>query len=124
MMPRQPASDYVRVARTNISLAVKACGVADEAHIRRALAFLETAVAEIRHAEAGVRSAAFGDPAKLRRETLLLKRDIAIMLRVIDGCASLRRGLALRLGCSAPAYTPQGHSAAPPLPPSACEMQG
>jgi hypothetical protein len=123
-MPRPAASECVRVARESISLAVQACGVADAAHLRRALGFLETAVTDVRRAEAEVRSAMPGDPARLRRETALLKRQVAIMLRVIDGCAALRRGLSVRLGCTAPSYTPQGRPVAAPPPAAACEMHG
>jgi len=123
-MQRTPAADSVRIARENISLAIQACGVADTAHLRRAISFLETAVTDVRRAEAEVLSATPPDPAKLRRETILLKRQVAIMMRVIDGCAALRRGLSVRLGCTAPAYTSQGRPAGAPPPVSACEMQG
>jgi hypothetical protein len=122
---RQPAAvDCVRIARENISLAIQACGVADTAHLLRAAGFLEVAVAHVRQAEERVCSAIPSDSTTLRRETILLKRRIAIMMRVIDSCAALRRGLSVRLGCTASAYTPQGRPAAAPPPAAACEMQG
>jgi hypothetical protein len=121
---RRAASDSVRIARLSVSQAIQACGATDTAHLRRALGFLATAVADMRRAEAEIRACKPEDPAKLKREAILLKRQIAIMMRVIDGCAALRRGLSVRLGCSAPAYTPQGRPVAPPPPAAACEMQG
>ena len=118
------AFNCVRISRENISLAIQACGAADTAHLQRAVSFLENAVAEVRQAEAQVRANTPSNCATLRRETILLKRQIAIMMRVIDGCASLRRGLSVRLGSTAPAYTPQGRPAAAPPQAAACEMQG
>jgi hypothetical protein len=107
-MPRRDASDCVRIARANISLVTRTFAAADMTYLRHALDLLETAVTEMRQAEAEVRAGMPRDPAKLRRETVLLKREIAGMMRVLDGCAALRRGLSVRLGCTAVAYTPQG----------------
>jgi hypothetical protein len=122
-MRRPAAIDCVRAARENISLAIQACGAADAAHLRRSIGFLETAVTDMRRAEAQVGASTPSDSAKLGREVILLKRQIAIMMRVIDGCASLRRGLSVRLGCAASAYTRQGRPAEAPSPAAACEMQ-
>jgi hypothetical protein len=123
-MQRTAAIDCVRTARESISLAIRACGAADPAHLHRAIGFLETAFINVHHAEAEIRASVPLDSAKLRREAMLLKRQVAIMMRVIDGCAALRRGLSARLGDTAPAYTPQGRPVAGPPPAAACEMQG
>jgi len=122
-MQRRPASDCVRMARANIRLATQVCGAADMPRLQRALRLLETAAAEMRQAEAEVRSGILVDPRGLRRETALLKREIAAMMRVIDGCAALRRGLCAWLGCTGLTYTPQGRAVAAPPSSAACEMQ-
>jgi hypothetical protein len=123
-MQRAAAIECVRIARESVSLAVRACAAADTAHLHRAIVFLETAVLSVRQAEEAIRASVPLDSAKLRGETILLKRQTAIMMRVIDGCASLRRGLSVRLGAAGSAYTPQGRAAGEPPPAAACEMQG
>jgi hypothetical protein len=123
-MKRTAAIDCVRTARESISLAIRACGAADTAHLNRAVGLLEAAVINVRQAEAEIRASVPLDPAKLRRETNLLKRQTAIMMRVIDGCAALRRGLSARLGDPDPAYTPQGRPVVTPPSAAAFEMQG
>lgn len=123
-MQRRPASDCVGIARANIRLATQICGTADLARLQQALDLLEAAATQMRQAEAEARSRMPKDPAGLRLETALLKREIAGMMRVIDGCAALRRGLCVRLGCTALTYTPQGRAVAAPPSAAACEMQG
>jgi hypothetical protein len=118
------AIDSVRTARESISLAIRACAAVDAAHLHRATGFLEAAVMNVRLAEAEIRAIPPLDSAKLRRETILLKRQIGIMMRVIDGCAALRRGLSARLGDPAPAYTPQGHPVGAPPGAAAIELHG
>jgi hypothetical protein len=123
MQPR-PASEHIRIARANVGLATQVCGAAYKTAVERAFNLLETAAAEMREAEAEVRSGLPIDSAELRRETALLKREIAVMMRVIDGCAALCRGLSMRLGCTALAYTPQGRPVAARPSSAACELQG
>jgi hypothetical protein len=123
-MPPPSAIDHVCAARKNVSQAIHACGRADEAGLLRAIGFLETSVAYLRQAEAEIRASLPPDRAKLRCEALLLKRQVAIMMRVIDGGAALRRGLSVRLGSTAPGYTPQGRLAPRPAPAAVSEMQG
>ena len=123
-MKRTSAIDCVRTARESISLAIRACGAADTAHLRRAVDFLETAVTNLRQAEEQIRASMPLDSEKLRRETMLLKRQTAIMMRVIDGSAALHRGLSVRLGDTAPAYTHEGRPVGARPAVAACEMQG
>jgi hypothetical protein len=92
--------------------------------MERVFRLLETAVAEMRHAEAEVRSAMPTDRVELDREIALLKREIACVMRVIDGCAALYRGLAVRLGVASPSYTRMGNSVTPSPFATACELQG
>jgi hypothetical protein len=124
-MQQGPAFEHIRTARANIRLASQICGgAADLARLQRALQLLEASATEMRLAEAAVRSGATGKPAELRREITQMKREIACTVRVIDGCASLHRGLSVRLGCTALTYTPQGRAVAPSHSAAACEMQG
>jgi hypothetical protein len=92
--------------------------------LEQTLRLLEAAAAAMRQAEMEVRAGMLSDPAGLRRETVLLKREIAVMLRVVDGCAALCRGYSMRLGSRALAYTPQGRAIAARPSASACELQG
>jgi len=121
---QQQALGCVQNARANVRLATQVCGTADMASLERTLNLLETTDAVLRQAEAGVRSGSPHDPAGLRRETVLLKREIAGMLRVIDGCAAVCRSLSMRLGGTALEYTPQGRVVAAPPSSAACELQG
>ena len=123
-MRRQPVSDCVRMVRANVRQATRMCGAADPARLQGAIDLLEVAAAGMRRAEAEARSNMPGDPAELRRESALLKREIASMTRVIDGCAALRRGLGVRLGGAALTYTSQGRTVTAPPSAAACEMQG
>jgi hypothetical protein len=94
------------------------------AGLERALKLLEATAADMRQAEAEVRSESPDDPTEMRREIALLKREIAGMMRVVDGCAALCRGLSIRLGCTTLAYTPQGRTVTAPAVSAACELQG
>jgi len=123
-MERRPASDCVRTARANIRLANQICEGADLARLQEAFTLLETTVAEMRQAETEVRTGMTDGSADLRRETKLLKREIAGAMRVVDGCAALCRGLSIRLGLTALTYTPQGRSVAATLSAAECELQG
>ena len=123
-MSRRTASDCVHSARANVHLATKACGAAEMSQLQRGLQLLETAAADILEAAAGIRSSMPKDPAALRLEITLMKREIAGMMRVIDGCAAVCRGLSVQLGCTALSYTPQGHAVATPSTTTACGLQG
>jgi hypothetical protein len=123
-MRGQPVCERLRVARTNIRLASQSCTAPDLASLQRAIHLLETAADAMRQVEREVRSAAPPDSSALWREAAMLKREVAGMMRVIDGCAALWRGLSVRLGCTALTYTPRGHAIAASPSAAACEMQG
>jgi hypothetical protein len=123
-MQRRTAFDCVRVARANVRRAAQVCAAADRESLQGALHLLEGAAAGMYQAEAEVRSGMPSDPAPLRREIAMLKRETSGMMRVIDGCAAVCRGLAVRRGCTAPGYTSQGRAAAAPSAGAACEIQG
>lgn len=123
-MPPRSAFDSVRIARANVRLAAQVCATAVLDDLQRAIDLLETSAVAMRQAEADLRARKPANPAELRRETSLLKREIASLLRVIDGCAALCRSLSLRLGCTGAAYTPQGREAAAPPSSAACGLQG
>ena len=120
----RPAAESVRIARASIRQASQLCRGADLDRLQRALDFLESAAAGMREAEAQVRSGPPADAAGICREAALLKRDVAGMIRAIDSCAALCRGISVRLGCAPLSYTPQGRAV--PASPSvaACQMQG
>jgi len=122
-MRRGPASGHIRAARANLQLATQICGRADLARLQRALNLLETTASEMRLAEAAVRSGISNERGELRREAELMKREVACLVRVVDGCAALYRGRSIRLGCTALTYTPQGRAATAPLSVAAFEMQ-
>jgi|SRR5271157_6357564 len=123
-MQQRPASENIRIARANVRLATQICGTADMTALERAFNLLETAAVEMRQAETAIRSGLPNDPAGLCRETALFKREIAVLMRAIDGCAALCRGLSIRLGCTALAYTPQGRAVAAPPSCTARELRG
>jgi hypothetical protein len=123
-MQRQGVSDRVRMARAIVRQATRICGAADTACLQSAIDLLEAAAGAMRLAEAEAGPGILEDPTELRGETALLKREIAGMMRVIDGCAALRRGLSVRLGGTTLTYTPQGRAVAAPRSAAACEMQG
>ena len=128
------ASGHIRTARATIRLATQICGAADLTALQRALNLLQTTVPEMRLAEAALRAANLNERVEVQREAALLKREVACLMRVIDGCAALYRGLGIRLGCSGLSYSPQSYSCqsyscrprslAAPAGEAACEMQG
>jgi len=122
-MRRRP-SDCVRTARANLRLAAQTCGGADANGMQRAFNLLEATVAEMSHAEMEISGGTPVDCAELHREISLLKREIAVTMRVIDGCAALYRGLSMRLGLTSLEYTPTAGSVTPPPKSPACELQG
>jgi len=123
MQPRS-GLDGVRIARVSVRRATRSCGGADMQGLERVLHLLEAAAGAMRQAEAGIRSGLLDEAFELRRQASLLKREIACMMRAVDGCAALCRGLSLRLGCAAPAYTPQGLPAAAAPGSGECELLG
>jgi len=121
-MPRRP-SDCVRDARANLRLASQISARVDLSGMQRAFNLLETSIAAMRQAEAEVSGEMPDDCAKLRVEIALLKREITGMMRAVDGCASMCRGLSVQLGLTSLAYTSRG-SSVPTSPATACELQG
>src|SRR5580658_2262419 len=100
----------MRTARANIRRAIQICGTADLTRLQSALNLLQATVSEMHRAEAAVQSVKLNQRAELWREAALLKREVGCMMRVVDGCAALHRGLAVRLGCTGTADSPQSYS--------------
>jgi hypothetical protein len=123
-MRPKPALGHMRAARGNVRSAIQICGTADLTELRRALDLLTATASEMRLAEAAILTDKPGEPGELRREAALLKREVACLMRVIDGCAALYRGLSVRLGCAALTYSPQGRAIENSSAAAACEMQG
>jgi hypothetical protein len=109
-MQAQGPSERIRSARANVRLATQICGTVDLPGLQHAIHLLEDAAAEMGHAESSIRQDMPDGRDTLRHEAALLKSEIARMVRVIDGCASLYRGLSVRLGCTALTYTSQGNA--------------
>jgi hypothetical protein len=120
----KPALGHMRAARRSVRSAIQICGTADLTELRRALDLLTATATEMRLAEAAILTDKPGEPGELRREAALLKREVACLMRVIDGCAALHRGLSIRLGCTALTYSPQGRTIENSSTAAACEMQG
>jgi hypothetical protein len=123
-MQPKAALGHMRAARRNVRSAIQICGTADLTELQRALDLLTATASEMRLAEAAILTEKPGEPGELRREAALLKREVACLMRVIDGCAALHRGLSVRLGCTALTYSPQGRTIATSADAAACEMQG
>lgn len=127
-MQRKQAGGHIRTARANIRLATQICGTADLTQLQRVLDILEATVSEMHLAEAAVSAGKLNEPDELQRETAFLRREVACLMRVIDGCAALHRGLGIRLGCTGLTYSPQAYSAqgrsVAAHAAAACEMQG
>ena len=115
---------HVRNALETVRQAIQIFGSSDLPGLERAIGLLEAAADQMHQAEAAVRSADGNHAAELRRETVELKSQVACAMRVIDGCAALHRGLAIRLRGANLSYTAQGYAVAASHSRSACETQG
>jgi hypothetical protein len=122
-MPQPEPSSRVSAARANIRRAMKFCATPELAGLHSALDLLQISVSEMRAVEAELRAGPAGSGDGVRRETVLLKREIACLVRVVDGCAALYRGLSVQLGCESATYTAQGCAAKKPAAVTAYEMQ-
>ena len=117
------ATDRIRSARANLRAALGNCGKTEPRALERVLQLLQQAAGEMRLAEAEIRAGRTAGIVEIRRESAALKREIACMMRAIDGCAALYRGLSVRLEGAPLAYTCQGRTI-PPRPAATCEMRG
>lgn len=122
-MRHRLASEHIVAARVNIRQATQICGAANAARLQRVLEFLKASAMEMRQAEAAVRAGLLSE-TEVRRENALLQREIACMMRAMDGCAALQRSRAVRLGCAPLTYSPQGRLVTTSPSTTACEMQG
>ena len=119
-----PASGHIHAARAIVRQAAQICEKANLELLNSAPDLLQAAASEMRLAEAAIRAGSSGERAEPRQEAGLLKRELSSMMRVADGCSGVLRGLAVRLGCAAVTYTPQGRASAPSPSAAAYEVQG
>jgi len=108
-MSQASAMACLERARSSIRHVLNDWDAASLARMEECRALLEVAVGELRAFEASPArdaSAANGLDSTARQ----LKRDIVTLMRVVDAGSAFYRGLALRLGSSAPSYTASGHS--------------
>jgi hypothetical protein len=74
-------------------------------------ALLEEAVMDLRAIESYLRPGRVVVPDGLSSALLNLKREIAQIVQIVDAGLAFHRGVALRMGCSAPSYSPRGQIA-------------
>jgi hypothetical protein len=118
------ASEHIGAARAKLQLAIQLSGAADLAVLQHILDLMEATKSEMYLAEAAIRQGAPDERTQLRREAALLQREIGSMMRVVDGCAALHRGLSVQFGATSSSYTSQGRPVPAALISAACEMQG
>ena len=114
---------HIRAARAKVRSATAICGTAEIRGLQDVINLLEVAAAEMVLAESAVRAGMLDQADILRQETVLLNVMIACMMTIVDGCAALHRGLAVRLGCASVSYLSRG-AAAQQSAVAAYEMQG
>lgn len=96
----------------------------DLARVEFCQGLLEESVMDLRAIEDRLRSERAAAPGGLSSGLLGLKQEITQMARVVDAGLAFHRGVALRMGCSAPAYGPQGQFAEDLTHPGRRGMQG
>jgi hypothetical protein len=117
------AFERVRAARAMVGQAAQLVASGRLDLLASALDQIEAAAGEMRLAEGAIRSGERDEFKEILREAALLKREIARMTRVADGCAALYRERSIHLGNAAVSYTPHGRSYAETPSAAACEMQ-
>ncbi|HUP04080.1 MAG TPA: hypothetical protein VMU19_08825 [Bryobacteraceae bacterium] len=117
------ALEGILFARVNVRMATEMCGGADLNGLERVRNLLESAALWMRQAELDLASGAPGSK-ELRRESASLKREVACLMRAVDGCTALYRGLSVRLSGAAPGYAPQGCATPAAGSAGACELVG
>ena len=121
-----PAAGVHTLERTlqRLRQAREACRTASLPHLVEAVSILRTASAEFEAWAEQVRRSPKTEAFPLRSELARVKREVASLLRLVDACAAVQRGLAARSGAMAVAYSPDGSAAVPTPVSSAYDMQG
>jgi hypothetical protein len=102
----------------------EACRTANLARLREALDILRAVSAEFEAWAEQIRRQPGAVAVPLGSELARVKREVSSLLRLVDGCAAVQRGLAARCGAMAVAYSPKGSAPIPASVSSAYDMQG
>jgi len=107
-MNRQFAIDRINHARTCVQRAIEDWNGADLTQVAAVQKLLEESLAELDQVPDRLRGTGAGVDRDLHSRVSGLKQDIVCLVRMIDTCSAFYRGLAVRLGDCAPAYTAAG----------------
>ncbi len=104
----ETASERGGRARTAVRLALENWDSSELERIEATEKLLQQAAADLQEAQYRVRAGISGNNSQLCATVSDLKRDVAQLMRMVDAGAAFYRGLAVRLGESAPTYTANG----------------
>ena len=95
-------------ARRRVRLARQQWNAADLKRVEESRKLLEQSVTALKMAVDLLRNGDSTMTSGLQSAIASLRRDISMMLRVVDACSAFHRGMALRLGGALPAYDASG----------------
>ena len=118
-MPAADPAQLIDHARRCVCQAVQQWNAADFKRVSNSRRLLEQSVADIRMGIDLLRNGASTMTNDFQPMIVALRRDISMMVRLVDACSAFHRGLALRRGGVAPAYDATGRTIGDPggLPP-------
>ena len=106
------ANGHLQRARAGIRQALFQWDGTDLARIDASRELLVAAVSDMRTFESAVRCGSVPATEELCETLLAVRQDIIQATRVVDSCVAFHRGLAARMGGSAPGYNAEGRMAA------------
>jgi hypothetical protein len=121
---RRAAAETPQRILEHLRQAREACQSANLARLVETLDMLQSAATEFSAWTAQVRSEPRVVTVSQRSELTRVKREAASLLRLVDACAAVQRGLAARSGAMAVAYSPSGSAPIAASGSSAYDMQG
>jgi hypothetical protein len=105
------AAEYLQRARTGIRQAMAQWDPTNLARVEESRELLSAAAGDMHLFEGAVRLGKVPATDELRTTLLGVTQEIAHATRVVDACVAFHRGMAARVGGSAPGYDAQGHVA-------------
>lgn len=106
-------SQRIQRAQAQVHRALAEWNGADLARANQCRELLAAAASDLREASGELAASRGYLPIDARRALMDLKCDARRMTHVVDACAALARGLALRLGVADPNYDAQGLATEP-----------
>jgi hypothetical protein len=100
--------ERIQSARKAVQCAFDAWDAANLDQIHACRSLLDDSVADLSAAADSVSAGPERLPAEARPVLADLKRNVTMMLRVVDACAAFQRGLALQRGQADPNYNASG----------------